>query len=160
MPSVLGFEPVNQTNHWNDRYRTEKLSIAQIDFHVLRKNRLRDIFICHALGTSTEFLRQISSYTPLRYRSCCVLWNQKGTELNECFLGFPGYKCFHGCTYQVLTICTILMAEIYDVQPFGPQPFIIEILLTGFHTFVWVLVERTCLNIKIIRLWGSFPWFS
>ena len=36
----------------------------------------------------------------------------------------------------------------------------IQILLTGLHTFHWVLIGRTCLNIKTIHLWWSFPQFS
>jgi len=43
-------------------------------------------------------------------------------------------------------------------NPLSPS-IIIKILLTGHHTFCWVLVRRTCWNIKTIHLW-SFPQFS
>ena len=37
---------------------------------------------------------------------------------------------------------------------------IIQILLTGFHRFYWLLIGRICLNIKAIHLWGSLAKFS
>ena len=52
------------------------------------------------------------------------------------------------------------ITKLNDVNPFSPK-IIIKILLTGLHRFSdWLLIGRTCLNIKRIRLWWSLAKFS
>ena len=44
-------------------------------------------------------------------------------------------------------------------NPLSPDIFI-HIFPTGLHTFHWLLIGRTWLNIKTIHLWWSLPKFS
>jgi len=47
---------------------------------------------------------------------------------------------------------------IWDVKSVS-HSIITQILLTGLHTFCCVLGAGTCLKIKTIYLWWSFPYF-
>ena len=45
------------------------------------------------------------------------------------------------------------------LKPLSPG-IVMQILLTGLHTFYWVPMGRTCVNIERIHLWWSLPEFS
>ena len=75
-------------------------------------------------------------------------------KFSSCVLG-ESLKIYYGLlSFQNLTWYLSL-----GVNPLNPK-IIIQILLTGLHGFHWLLIGRTCLNIKTIYLWWSLAEFS
>ena len=56
-------------------------------------------------------------------------------------------------------VSTVGRERFATCNPLSPN-LIIQILLTGLHSFCWLLIEKTCLNTKTIHVWGSFAKFS